>query len=129
MLPWLFITAALGQSDLGLFGVVLTVVGFLGLALALVASIRKPSWPLLWLVLPPVVPHVFLQVVGVWLIGDHHETVSLSLYAAALLATLVIAVYAARANPLAVAGAVVFALTYAWIAFVASVFVFWNGLH
>jgi hypothetical membrane protein len=129
LLPWLFVTAALGQSDLGLLGVIITVVGFLGFALALVAAIRKPSWPLLWLLLPLTVPHVFLQVVGVWLIGDHHETVSLSLYAAALLAALVITVYAARANPLAVTGAVVFALTYALIAFEASLFVFWNGLH
>jgi len=129
LLPWLFVTAALGQSDLGLLGVVVTVVGLGGLALVLAATIRRPSWPLLWLVLPVAVPHVFLQVVGVWLIGDHHETMALSLYAIALLAALAIAIYAARANPLAVTGAAVFALAYAWIAFEASLFVFWNGLH
>ena len=129
LLPWLFMTAALGQSDLGLLGVVVTVVGLSGLALALGAIIRKPSWSLLWLVPPLAVPHVFLQVVGIWLIGDHHEVVVLSLYAIALFAALAMAIYAARANRLAVAGGTVFTLSYAWIAFQASLFVFWNGLH
>jgi len=67
--------------------------------------------------------------VGIWLIGDHHEAMALSLYAAALLAAIAIAVYAARANPLAAVGAVVFTLSYAWIAYEASLFVFWSGLH
>lgn len=129
LLPWLYVTALLGQSDLGWLGIVVTVVGLLGLGVTLVATIRRPSWPLLWLLLPFAVPHIFLQVVGIWLIGDHHEVEALWLYAAALLAASAIAIYAARANLMAVTGAVVFVLSYAWIAYEASLFVFWNGLH
>jgi hypothetical protein len=129
LLPWLYVTALMGQSDLEWLGVIITVVGLLGLALALVAGLRRPSWPLLWLLLPLAIPHVYLQVVGIWLIGDHHEAVALSLYAAALLAAIAIAIYGARANPLAAIGAVVFSLSYAWIAHEASLFIFWNGLH
>ena len=129
LLPWLFITALLGQSDLGRLGIAVAAVGVAGLAIALVAAFRWPGWPLLWLLLPLAVPHVYLQVVGVWRIGDHHEVAAVSLYAVALVAALAIAGYAARANPLAVAGAAVFALAYAWIAYQASLFVFWTGLH
>ena len=66
---------------------------------------------------------------GVWRIGDHHEVAAVSLYAVALIAALAIAGYAARATPLMAAGAAVFALAYAWIAYQASLFVFWTGLH
>ena len=129
LLPWLFITALLGQSDLGRLGIAVAAVGVAALAIALVAAFRRPGWPLLWLLLPLAVPHVYLQVVGVWRIGDHHEVAAVSLYAVALIAALAIAGYAARANPLMAAGAAVFALAYAWIAYQASLFVFWTGLH
>lgn len=126
---WLLLTAAFGQSDFGLLGVLVGGLGVAGLAIALVAAIRKPSWQLLWFALPIAVTHAFLQIVGIWLIGDHHEAIAVSLYAAALLIALAIAAYAARANRLAVAGAIVFALAYGSIAYAASLFVFWNGLH
>ena len=129
LLPWLYITALLGQSDLGPLGVVVTAAGLLGLAVALVATVRRPSWPLLWLLLPLAVPLIDLQVVGIWLIGDHHEALALSLYAGALLVALAVAAYAARATPVAVIGAAVFTLACAWIAFQSSLFVFWSGLH
>ena len=77
LLPWLYITALLGQSDLGPVGVVVTGAGLLGLAVALVGTVRRPSWPLLWLLLPLAVPLIDLQVVGIWLIGDHHEAMAL----------------------------------------------------
>ena len=70
-----------------------------------------------------------MQVVDVWLIGDHHETAALSLYGIALLAAVVAAGYLARANRLAAAGGLTFALVYAWFTFVVSQFVFWNGFH
>ena len=126
---WLLLTAAFGKSDLGPLGIGLAIIGLVALALAIVASVRKPSRSVLWLLLPIAVTHVFLQIVDVWLIGDHHETAALSIYAVALVATLAIAGYAARANNLAIAGAVVFALVYAAFAFDASLFVFWNGFH
>ena len=126
---WLLLTAAFGKSDLGPLGIGLAIIGLVALALAIVASVRKPSRSVLWLLLPIAVTHVFLQIVDVWLIGDHHETAALSIYAVALVGTLAIAGYAARANGLAVAGAVVFALVYAAFAFDASLFVFWSGFH
>ena len=126
---WLLLTAALGKSDLGPLGTGLAIIGLVALGLAIVASVRKPSRSLLWLLLPIAVTHAFLQFVDVWLIGDHHETAALSIYAVALVGTLAIAGYAARANGLAVAGAVVFALVYAAFAFDASLFVFWSGFH
>ena len=126
---WLLLTAAFGKSDLGPLGIGLAIIGLVALALAIVASVRKPSRSVLWLLLPIAVTHVFLQIVDVWLIGDHHETAALSIYAVALVATLAIAGYAARANNLAIAGAVVFALVYAAFAFDESLFVFWNGFH
>ena len=129
LLPWLFIAALLGQSDLGRLGIAVAAVGVAALAIALVAAFRRPGWPLLWLLLPLAVPHVYLQVVGVWRIGDHHEVAAVSLYAVALIAALAIPGYAARANPLAAAGVAVFALANAWIAYQASLFVFWTGLH
>ena len=129
ILPWLYVTALLGQSDLGLLGIVVAALGLAGLAVALAAVVYRPSWRLLWLVLPLLVTHVYMQVVGGWLIGDHHEAVAVSLFALALAAALGWAAYAARANPVAVAGAAIFALAYAWIAYEVSLFVFWNGLH
>src|SRR3569832_2665411 len=66
---WLFLTAAFGKSDLGLPGVVAATVGLAALAIAIVGMVRKPSWRLLWLLLPIGVVHIFLQVVGIWLIG------------------------------------------------------------
>jgi len=129
LLFWLLLTAAFGKSDLGVLGVATATLGLAALAVAVVAAIRQPSWRLLWFALPIAVTHAFLQIVGIWLIGDHHEAIAVSLYAAALLAALAIAAYAARANRLAVAGAVVFALAYGWIAYEVSLFVFWNGLH
>lgn len=129
LLFWLLLTAAFGKSDLGLLGIVVGGLGLAALAIAVVATIHKPSWQLLWFALPIAVTHAFLQIVGIWLIGDHHEAAAVSLYAAALLIALAIAAYAARANRLAVAGAIVFALAYGSIAYEASLFVFWNGLH
>jgi hypothetical protein len=129
ILPWLYVTALLGQSDLGLLGVVVAATGLVGLAIAVVAAVVKPSWRLLWLALPLLVTHGYMQVVGGWLIGDHHEIVAVSLFALALVASVGWAAYAARANPVAVLGATMFALAYAWVAYQASLFVFWNGLH
>ena len=126
---WLLLTAAFGKSDLGLLGVVVACLGLVALGVALIGIVRRPSWPLLWLLLPIAVVHVFLQLVCVWLIGDHHEVVTLSLYGAALLAAAIVAGYATRTNPLAAAGGVVFVLVYGWIAFEASLFVFWTGFH
>lgn len=129
ILPWLYVTALLAQSDLGGAGVAITVMGLVGLALAIVAAVYRPSWRLLWLGLPVLVTHIYMQVVDVWQIGDHHETIAVSAYALALGGAVAIAVYAARANLVAVAGATTFALAYAFIAYQASLFVFWNGLH
>ena len=126
---WLLLTAAFGKSDLGLFGVVIGTVGLLALPVALVGIVRRPSWHLLWFALPLAVVHIFLQVVDVWLIGDHHETITLSIYAAALLATLAVAAYATRRSLLAASGTTIFVLVYGWIAFEVSLFVFWNGFH
>lgn len=129
LLPWLYVTALLGQSDLGLLGIVVAGTGLAGLAVAIAAAIYRPSRSLLWLILPLLVTHAYLQVVGGWLIGDHNEAAVVALFAVALVITLGRAAYAARANPAAVAGAVLFALAYAWIAYEASLFVFWHGLH
>ncbi len=129
ILPWLLVTAALGKSDLGWLGVVIGVLAVAGLGLAIVAAVRKPSWPLLWLLLPVVVPFAYLQAVGVWLVGDHSETATLAIYASVLLGSLAFAAFAARANRLAIAGASVLAVTSAFVAYEATLFVFWNGLH
>ena len=90
ILFWLLVTAAFGQSDLGLLGVLVAMLGLIALAVAIVAILLKPSWRLLWLALPIAVTHIFLQIVCVWLIGDHHEAAALSAYAAVLLAALVV---------------------------------------
>jgi hypothetical protein len=129
ILPWLYVTALLHQSALGLPGVLIAGAGLAGLLVALIAAVSRPSWRLLWLLLPLVVTHAYMQIVGIWEIGDHHETAAVSLYGLALFASLAGAGYAARQNRLAVAGAVVFALAYAAIACEASLFVFWNGFH
>src|SRR3569832_1490830 len=126
---WLFLTAAFGKSDLGLPGVVAATVGLAALAIAIVGMVRKPSWRLLWLLLPIGVVHIFLQVVGIWLIGDHHEALTLSIYWIALLGTASVGAFAARSNRIAAAGTTVFTLVYGWIAFSALLFVFWNGFH
>lgn len=124
ILFWLLVTAAFGQSDLGLLGVLVAMLGLIALAVAIVAILLKPSWRLLWLALPIAVTHIFLQIVCVWLIGDHHEAAALSAYAVVLLAALAVAGYAARGNRLAAAGSGIFALTYAWFAFEVSLFIF-----
>ena len=129
ILPWLYVTALAGQSDLGLAAIIVTGAGLAGLALALGAAFLRPSWRLFWLVLPLVATHLYIQNVAGWRIGDHHEAVAVSTYALALLAALAGAGYAARANPVAIAGATIFALAYAFIAYEASLFVFWTGLH
>ena len=126
---WLLFTAAFGKSDLGWLGIVVSIISLVALAVAVIAILRKPSWSALWLLLPMAVTHVFLQFVVVWLIGDHHETFALSLYALALLAAVGIATYAARANRAAVVGTAVFAMAYGWFAYDVSLFVFWNGFH
>jgi hypothetical protein len=129
ILPWLYVTALLGQSDLGLPAIIVTGAGLAGVALTLGAALLRPSWRLFWLVLPIVVTHLYIQIVAGWLIGDHHEAAAVSAYALALLAAMAGAGYAARVNPVAIAGATIFALAYAFIAYEASLFVFWTGLH
>jgi hypothetical protein len=129
ILPWLYVTALLGRSDLGLIGIVVTAAGLAGLVFAMVAAAHRPSWRLFSLLLPLLVTHAYLQVVGVWLIGDHHEAIAVGLYAFSFLAALSVAAYAGRANPLAVAGGAVFSLAYAFVAYQASLFIFWNGLR
>lgn len=129
MLPSLYATALLGRSDLGLIGIVVTGAGLAGLVFAVAAAVYNPSWRLFWLLLPLLVTHAYLQVLGVWRIGDHHEALAVGFYALSFLASLGVAAYAGRANPMAIAGGAVFALAYAFIAYEASLFVFWNGLH
>ena len=129
LLFWLLLTAAFGKSDLGMLGVVVASLGLAALGVAIVGIVRKPSRQLLWLLLPIAVTHVFLQVVDVWQIGDHHEMIALSIYAIGLFAAVVIAGYFARANRLAAAGGLTFALVYAWFTYAVSLFVFWNGFR
>jgi len=129
ILPWLYVTALLRQSDLGLAGVLIAGAGLAGLLVALIAAALRPSWRLLWLLLPLAVTQAYMQVVGIWQIGDHHETMAVSAYALGLLVALGVAAYLGRHNPVAIAGAVVFNLAYAAIAYEASLFVFWHGLH
>ena len=129
LLPALYATALLGQTDLGTAGVIVTALGLAGLAVAIVAALRRPSRSLLWLLLPLAVPYLYFLLVGVLAIGDHHEAVAVSLYALAFASTLVLALRRARRHPLALAGATLFLLSWAFIAYEATLFVFWTGLH
>jgi hypothetical protein len=129
LLPALYATALLGQTDLGITGVVVTAIGLAGLAVAIIAALRRPSRALFWLLLPVAVPYVYFVVVGILLIGDHYQSVVEPAYAVAFVATLALAAWAARRNPLATAGAAVFALAWGFIAYEATLFVFWTGLH
>jgi hypothetical protein len=129
LLPALYITALLGQTDLGTTGVVVTAVGLAGLAVAIIAAIRRPSRSLLWLLPPLAVPYLYFLVVGVLLIGDHHEALVISFYALAFLASVAFALWSARRHRLALTGATLFLLSWAFIAYEATIFVFWTNLH
>ena len=129
ILPSLYLSALLGHSALGIAGVAVTALGLAGLALALVAAIRRPSWRLLWLLLPLAIVQAYMEVVAIRQVGDHDEALTVIISAFALLIGLGIAAVAARANRMAVIGAAIFVIAYAWIAYQASLFVFWNGLH
>jgi hypothetical protein len=129
LLPFLYATALFGQTDLGTTGVVVTALGLAGLAVAIIAILRRPSRSLLWLLLPLAIPYLYFLLVGIFLIGDHHEFLMESLYVLAFIASLVLAVWAARHNRMAITGATVFLLSWAFIAYEATIFAYWTGLH
>jgi hypothetical protein len=126
---WLMIASTFGALDIGQLSAVIGLTGLAGLLIVLAGAILLPSWRLLWLLLPLAATHLFVQIIGVWRIGDHHEPESLTLYAAGFVAALTVATWQARGNRLALAGAWIFSLAYGWFSLTATLFVFWNELH